>query len=64
MADWKNQLKDLYKSYSTNQKNIKGTQHKFDRQVNFRGRLGVNDTGIPLTPKAAKKAKKEVKEDE
>lgn len=55
MADWKNQLKDLYKSYSTNQKNIKGTQHKFDSQTNFRGKVGVNDTGIPLTPKAAKR---------
>ena len=55
MDDWKNQLKDLYKSYSTTQKNTKGTPHKFDNHSNFRGKLGVNDTGIPLTPKAAKR---------
>lgn len=55
MDDWKDQLKDLYKSYSTNQKNTKGTPHKFDSHTNFRGKFGVNDTGIPLTPKAAKK---------
>ena len=30
MADWKDQLKDLYKSYSTSQKNTKGTTSKFD----------------------------------
>ena len=30
MDEWKDQLKDLYKSYSTNQKNIKGTTSKFD----------------------------------
>jgi hypothetical protein len=55
MDDWKDQLKDLYKSYSTTQKNTKGTPHKFDSHTNFRGKFGVNDTGIPLTPKAAKK---------
>ena len=55
MDDWKNQLKDLYKSYSTKQKNTKGTPHKFDNHSNFRGKLGVNDTGIPLTPRAAKR---------
>ncbi len=57
MDEWKDQLKDLYKSYSTNQKNIKGTTSKFDTpsHANFRGKIGVNDTGIPLTPKAAKR---------
>jgi len=55
MNDWKDQLKDFYKSYFTTQKNTKGTPHKFDSHTNFRGKFGVNDTGIPLTLKAAKK---------
>ena len=57
MADWKDQLKDLYKSYSTSQKNTKGTTSKFDTtsHANFRGKVGVNDTGIALTAKAAKR---------
>ena len=55
MNDWKSQLAELYKGYSTQQKNTKGELNKFDKQENFKGKKGFNDTGIPLTPKAAKK---------
>ena len=55
MYEFKDQIKDLYKAFSDKQKNTKGTPHKFDSIGNFRGKLGVNDTGIPLTPKAYKK---------
>ena len=55
MDEFKDQIKDLYKAFSDKQKNTKGTPHKFDSIGNFRGKLGVNDTGIPLTPKAYKK---------
>ena len=57
MNDWKGQLKEIYQNFSTQQKNKKGVQHKFDKpeHANFRGKTGVNDTGIPLTPKAAQR---------
>ena len=55
MDEFKDQIKGLYKAFSDNQKNTKGTPHKFDKERNFRGKLGVNDTGIALTPKAFKK---------
>ena len=57
MNDWKGQLKEIYKSFSEQQKNKKGVEHKFDKpdHSNFRGKTGVNDTGIPLTPKAAQR---------
>lgn len=57
MDEFKDQIKDLYKAFSDNQKNTKGTPHKFDSHANFRGKLGVNDTGIALTPKAYKNSK-------
>ena len=51
------ELSELYKTIATKQKNTKGVTDKFDRpeNANFRGKVGYNDTGIPLTPKAAKK---------
>ena len=55
MNDWKAQLAELYKGYSTQQKNKKGETHKGDTIENFRGKKGFNDVGIPLSPKAAKK---------
>jgi len=57
MSKFNKELSELYKKISTEQKNTKGVTHKFDRpeNANFRGKVGVNDTGIPLTPKAAKK---------
>ena len=55
MNDWKAKLAELYKGYSTQQKNKKGVTHKGDTIENFRGKKGFNDVGIPLSPKAAKK---------
>ena len=55
MEDWQSKLAELYKGYSTQQKNIKGQPHKGDSIENFRGKKGFNDVGIPLSPKAAKK---------
>jgi len=58
MNDWKAQLAKVYKVYSTQQKNKKGEVNKFDKASNFKGKKGFNDTGIPLTPKAVKKQRK------
>ena len=55
MKDWKDHLAELYKGYSTQQKNKKGVTHKGDTIENFRGKKGFNDVGIPLSPKAAKR---------
>ena len=49
------ELSEMYKTIANNQKNTKGEKHKGDAMYNFRGKAGVNDTGIPLSPKAAKK---------
>ena len=53
-ADWKDQLKHLYKNLQQDQKNKKGFQSKFDKSVGYKNKKGFNDTGIPLTAKAAK----------
>ena len=53
MADWKDQLKQVYKNLQQDQKNKKGIQSKFSKVVGYKGKLGFNDTGFPLTPKAA-----------
>jgi len=58
MNDWKGQLQKLYNSYSTQQKNKKGVDNKFDKEQNFRGKNGFNDTGIALTPKAVAKQRR------
>jgi len=58
MNDWKAQLAEIYKGYSTQQKNKKGEDNKFDKEQNFKGKSGFNDTGIPLTPKAANKQRR------
>jgi len=58
MNDWKAQLAEIYKSYSTQQKNKKGIDNKFDKEQNFRGKNGFNDTGIALTPKAVAKQRR------
>ena len=52
--DWKDHLKHLYKNLQEDQKNKKGFQSKFDKVRGYKNKLGFNDTGIPLTPKAAK----------
>ena len=58
MADWKDQLKEVYKNLQQDQKNKKGFQSKFDKVVGYKNKLGFNDTGIPLTPRAAKQLQK------
>ena len=55
MSEFNNKLSELYKSLATSQKNTKGDPHKGDSMANFRGKKGVSDVGIPLSPKAAKK---------
>ena len=57
-ADWKDQLKHVYKNLQQDQKNKKGFQSKFDKVRGYKNKLGVNDTGIPLTAKAAKSLQK------
>ena len=54
MTDWKNDLKTLAEKLRAEQKNKKGFQSKFQNVVGYKGKLGFNDTGVPLTAKAAK----------
>ncbi len=54
MADWKTDLKILADKLRTEQKNKKGFQSKFQNVVGYKKKLGFNDTGVPLTAKAAK----------
>jgi len=54
MTDWKNDLKTLADKLRADQKNKKGFQSKFQHVVGYKGKLGFNDTGVPLTAKAAK----------
>jgi len=53
--DWRVNLRTLADRLREQQKNTKGDPHKGDSLENFRGKKGFNDTGIPLSPKAAKK---------
>jgi len=53
--DWRANLKILADRMREQQKNKKGVTHKGDTIANFRGKIGFNDVGIPLSPKAAKK---------
>ena len=54
MADWKNDLRTLADKLRAEQKNKKGLQSKFENVVGYKNKKGFNDTGIPLTAKAAK----------
>ena len=54
MTDWKNDLKTLAEKLRAEQKNKKGFQSKFQNVVGYKKKLGFNDTGVPLTAKAAK----------
>ena len=54
MTDWKNDLKTLAEKLRAEQKNKKGFQSKFAKVVGYKKKLGFNDTGVPLTAKAAK----------
>jgi len=59
MADWKEQLSELYQKHSKNKKDTKPSiKTDKDKLENFRGRKGFNDTGIPLTERAAKQQRK------
>ena len=58
MADWKDQLKEVYRNLQQDQKNKKGFQSKFDKVVGYKNKKGFNDTGIPLTGKAARSLRK------
>ena len=54
MTDWKNNLKTLADKLRADQKNKKGAQYKFDQVRGYKNKKGFNDTGVPLTAKAAK----------
>ncbi len=59
MSDWKDQLKEAYNVIRNKKKALKpDTSTKFDSEVNFKGRAGYNDTGIPLSPKTIKQKSK------
>jgi len=59
MCDWKDQLKEAYNVIRDKKKALKpDTSTKFDSEVNFKGRAGYNDTGIPLSPKTIKQKSK------
>jgi hypothetical protein len=58
MTDWKTDLRTLADKLRTEQKNKKGAQYKFDQVRGYKNKKGFNDTGIPLTAKAAKSLRK------
>jgi len=58
MTDWKTDLRTLADKLRADQKNKKGFQSKFAKVVGYKKKLGFNDTGIPLTAKAAKSLEK------
>ena len=58
MADWKTDLRTLADKLRADQKNKKGAQYKFDQVRGYKNKKGFNDTGIPLTAKAAKSLRK------
>ena len=56
MNNWKAQLADLYKQHSKQQKDTKGTKSQGDTVINYKGRAGYNDAGIPIGAAARKKS--------
>lgn len=59
MNDWKQQLKSVYEALRDKQKAAKpDASTKFDREVNYKGRAGYNDVGLPLSPKTIKQKNK------
>ena len=51
-------MKTLADKLRADQKNKKGAQYKFDQVRGYKNKKGFNDTGIPLTAKAAKSLRK------
>ena len=59
MNDWKSQLKEAYQVIRDKKKALKpDTSTKFDSEINFKGRAGYNDNGIPLSPKTIRQKNK------
>ena len=59
MSDWKQQLEQAYQHISKIKKDTKPSDKTAkDNLENFRGKKGVNDSGIPLTERANKKLRK------
>ena len=58
MADWKNDLRTLADKLRAEQKNKKGVESKFDSVVGYKNKKGFNDTGIPMTARAANNLRK------
>ena len=52
MSDWKDQLRSVYTVLRDKQKAAKpDSSTKFDQEVNYKGRVGYNDVGLPISPK-------------
>ncbi len=52
--DWKQQLAELYKKMSKDQKDKKGTTTTKDQLFNYKNKKGFSDAGIPITEKAVR----------
>ena len=59
MSDWKKQLQEAYAVIRDKKKALKpDTRSRFDSEKNYKGRLGINDVGLPITPKTIKQKNK------
>jgi len=59
MSDWKKQLQEAYAVIRDKKKALKpDTRSRFDSEKNYKGRLGINDIGLPITPKTIKQKNK------
>ena len=59
MNDWKKQLQEAYAVIRDKKRALKpDTSSKFDSQKNYKGRLGINDIGLPITPKTIRQKNK------
>jgi hypothetical protein len=57
--DWQKQLKSVYETMRDKQKAAKpDSSTKFDQEVNYKGRAGYNDVGLPISPKTIKQKNK------
>ena len=60
MADWKDNLSELYKVHRDQQKNTKGIKSKFETVVGHKNKKGFSDTGVPITAKSARSQSKNI----